>query len=189
MTSVKQALGVAVATGAVAVLSALPASAGAVTVVGSMEATPNPAMVGDTVTIANVPGDNNTCVYMNYESEAGPALEPIENTAVVVLEIMAPDAFNLPKIEVTPDQDGNWSYEFMVDQVGTYLVDASCDVGVVAEPVVSAMAPFQYSSLDLVVNQVPDTLETTTSMETADTSGQTTTTAAAAVAAAPRYTG
>lgn len=148
-----------------------------------MEATPNPAMVGDSVTVSNVAEDASTC-----EHEAPPAADAY--SSLVLLEIVAPDSTETYP-SVVPDASGNWSYMFTADQVGTYLVYAECvydDIGDTALP--AAYPEFTYVELPIVVQQAPDTTTTTTSSDTDDTSGEmTTTTAAAAVAASPRYTG
>lgn len=150
-----------------------PASGGEL--VGSMVADPNPATVGDTVTISNADDDGaSTC--QNGEGPEAPV------TTHVDLELMAPDA-TTSSVEVTPDSSGEWSYEFTADQEGTYVANAMCLYdAAVEESLPAQIAPFDYVELTILVQGVPASSTTTTAAST-------TTAADAAPTATPRYTG
>jgi hypothetical protein len=148
-----------------------------------MTLSPNPAQVGDTVTITPVVG------CPNYES----------STPVVEIEVTGPED---QSFDVMSAYDGDtdryeWTATFTAGPVGVYSVDASCVYPAVLADELQGrqQVGMSYQTATLQVLE-PDPTTTTTTQATTTTAGESTTTtaapaatAAAAVTARPAYTG
>jgi len=152
----------AIAAGAAIAAILVPVAAEAGINNATMVADPNPAMLGDTITVTNSANANSTCEFpgeVNFQ-----LLDPtnaVTDTATIV-----------------PDEAGNWSYVFVGDMTGTWTAIADCDADVpAADPF------FFYADLPIVVQAPPGTTAVTLPPSS------TTTTAAAAVTVTPAFTG
>lgn len=173
------------AAGAVSLLAAGPVGAGEPT--SQMTATPDPAYVGDTVTVSNVDDESSTCdpIYLAEETSAGPAIPTVFPSNVEV-KVEDPDGDVVFDDEVEADLDGNWAVEIPAEKVGTYLAEAYCAPGVIfAVDAAPAREPgFSYADIEWEVIAQPPSSPTT--------QASTTTTSQAVRAEAlsrPRFTG
>jgi hypothetical protein len=151
--------------------------------VGNMQATPDPATTEQTVTIANQPGDDNTCEAPIAELEATPAGFGLPTVNV---DVYSPSDVLVAEEEVEADANGDWSVTVgPFDEVGTYTAEALCIWDLFQKFATPARsANFQYIAVEFDVIEVPPSSSTTTT-----TAAPTTTAVAAAAAAAPRFTG
>lgn len=172
-----------VAVAGVGILAAAPVGAGTT---GTMEASPNPATVGDTVTVGNAPGGANTCEDTPLVEEAARPAGPVPFIpSFVDVLIEDPDGEVVLDEEVDPDAEGNWSVDFVAEKPGTYIATADCNGEILS---LEGMTPqafpdFPYADLEIeVLAQVPTlpTIQATTS---------TTGAAAPAAVSRPRFTG
>jgi hypothetical protein len=151
--------------------------------VGNMVATPDPATTEQTVTIANQPGDDNTCEAPIATLTATPAGIDLP---IVTVEVYSPSDTLVAEEDVEADENGDWSVTVgPFAETGTYTAEAVCiwdSLQKFASP--SRAANFQYIAVDFEVVEVPPSSSTTTT-----TAAPTTTAAAAAATAAPRFTG
>ena len=152
----------------VSVLGA-PAALGIPAPTAAMSGTPNPATVGDLVTVSNDPGDANTCVG-----------------GIIYYQVLDPSSSPVDSGTTAPDGSGNWSISFTATMVGTYLVNATCEVVESLDAGPAATPTFVYIQEAVLVQLPPSTTTSTSTSTTAPTS---TSTAVAATAVTPAFTG
>ena len=168
-------------------LTSMPASAGVrpATLVVAPEVTDQ----GGTVVISNSDDAASTCLPVPVPASAsGPAAN---GDPQIALEIIDPNTDLFVGVRVTPDVDGNWSYETdTLEILGQYEVHATCQIeGAVSSTATPAAFPtFDYAngSFEVIAQTTTTVAPTSTTAAPTTTS---TTAAVAAVAATPKYTG
>lgn len=168
------------ATAVLVVGAAVPVGAGEAP---TMTLSPNPARVGDTVTITPITGCSN------FES----------STPVVEITVTGPEnqSFDVPSTYDAGTDRYEWSATFTAGPVGVYSVDAQCVYPAVSADAVAGRQQigmsYQTATLQVIA---PDPTTTTTAPSTTSTTAASTTsttapaaTAATAVTARPAYTG
>lgn len=163
---------------AVVLSAAAPVSAGKEP--PELVATPNPAEVGDVVTVANVDEPSSTCENPDIAA-AAPAAVVLSRVAVLIED---PDGIPIVDEVLGPDLDGNWSVEFTATKAGEYVVEAACLLPLEIEgSSTMAVPPFDYASL--VISVSGGTTTTPTTAGTSSTTGET----RADTSSRPRFTG